>query len=110
MPGAIIGGGITTPTLNSKLNIDAGLLAVARKEIEIRIDNLNIRRSNNVCPGDHSLAAHFEVHAGGIHTIEFQAQLLDLKHYLNNVFAHTRNVTKFMQHICDAYRRNSRAL
>ncbi len=54
--------------------------------------------------GNHTLTTHLKVHMSRVDIMQDQAQLFYLERNLNNVLAHTRYFTEFVQYIGNSNR------
>jgi len=79
------------------------------EKVQIRVDNLNFRRADNIRRGIGTFSAHIQLEMRHIHVVQLHANLLQVQHYLDYIFAYARNGAEFVHHVRNAHSRNRSA-
>src|SRR5690606_14359381 len=105
---ALFGRAVTTPGLDRELHLDMRVWRVGGEQIKVRVDDLDLRRADDVGGRHQALTTMLKPQPRGLDVIQLQAQLLDLKDQLRHVLADVRNGGKLVMHVRDTDARNRR--
>jgi hypothetical protein len=107
-PGSLFSRAVSPAPLDNHLDVQVHIVGVSRQQIEIRIDNLNFWRADQITSGHRSFVGNLHVDANRVFTGAAHPNLFHVENQPGGIFAHVRDCRKLVMNSTDTYGRNSR--
>ena len=101
-PSTRAGGHVALAEFGVELDVEAGVVAIERREVQVRVDDFEIRGHLDVAGGDVAGAFDIERERAGAVAERAEANFLDVEEELGGVLLHAGDGGEFVLHLVDA--------
>ena len=99
-----VGGNIASAGLNNQFHLEAGIIIIKCRYMEIGVDNLYCTGSHNIGCSNFTLPANLQSHRHRMIREGAQAQFFNVQHDISDIFHHTLDILKLVLYTFNPYR------
>jgi hypothetical protein len=97
---------IALPALDHQFHDKVRVLSVERRDVQVRVQDLNLGVGLQVTRGDVALPLHIQPQQLRLVAVQFERQLFQVQDELRHILNHTGDRGKLMEHVLDLHRRD----